>query len=150
MSDDIYAEDMNYWQTSSSSSDTWMEKTMDLIEDFGGTVLQHAFGSEPQTGRSAYMMMFTLEGDHFKVVWPVLSTKGGNNTAAKRQAATMLYHDTKAKLLQTHIMGARTAYFANLLLPDGRTASEASTEELADRLPSFLSTPQLIEGEIIE
>lgn len=146
---DIYAEDINYWQTSSSAPDKWMEKTAQLITNLGGVVLQEGFGSEPQTGRAAYMMMFKIGDDTFKIIWPVLNSKTGNAIAAKRQAATMLYHDTKAKCLSTVILGARAAFFSYLVLPDGRTTTQASVSELQN-IPDMLATPQLVVGEIVD
>ena len=146
MSELPYGEDVNYWQTGSSSPDTWMEKTKKLILDLGGQVLMEGFGSEPTIGRSAFMLAFEIEGDNFKVIWPVLPSKTGKELAARRQAATMLYHDTKAKCLSAVIVGARAAFFSYLLLPDGRTAVEASIPELQTDIPSLFSTPQLDSG----
>lgn len=141
-----YGEDVNYWQTGSSSPDTWMEKTKDQIKKLGGKILMEGFGSEPTTGRSAYMLAFEIEGNNFKVVWPVLPSKKGNEIAARRQAATMLYHDTKAKYLGAVVLGVRAAFFSYLLLPDGRTAMEASLPELAEGIPALFAANQLEPG----
>ena len=151
-----YGEDVNYWQTSNSSPDTWMEKTKKLITGLGGQVLMEGFGSEPTTGRSAFMLAFEIEGDNFKVVWPVLPSKTKKELAARRQAATMLYHDTKARCLSAVVLGVQAAFFSYLLLPDGRTAVEASLPELAEGIPSMFAANQLeagdniIEGEVLE
>ncbi len=141
-----YGEDVNYWQTSRTSPDIWMEKTKKLILDLGGQVLMEGFGSEPTIGRSAFMLAFEIEGDNFKVIWPVLPSKTGKELSARRQAATMLYHDTKAKVLTAVIVGARAAFFSYLMLPDGRTAVEASIPELQKDIPSLFSAPQLDSG----
>ena len=147
--DTVYAEDVNYWQTSKIAPDTWMERTMELIVNMGGSVIQEGFGSEPQSGRAAFMMMFEIGSDTFKVIWPVLNSKTGNILAARRQAATMLYHDTKAKCLSMVVLGVRAAFFSYLVLPDGRTTTQVSALELQN-IPDMLVTPQLIQGEIID
>jgi hypothetical protein len=150
MSDLPYAESLNYWKTSTARPDTWIGKTVKLIQSFGGTVIGEAFGSEQNTGRSAYMLAFTLQGDSFKIVWPVLPSRTKNERAARVQATTMLYYDIKTKLLSVAIFGARTVFFQNLLLPDGRTAAQVSIPDLLTGIPAMLSGPQLVEGEIVE
>jgi hypothetical protein len=145
-----YAEDLNYWKTSQNSPDTWIDKTKNLIHSFGGKVLADAYGNEQATGRSAYMLMFEMQGDRFKLIWPVLPSKSKNTKAAQRQAATMLFYDTKARLLNVKTFGARVAFFQNWLLPDGRTAAQASVPELQTGIPSIFSAPQLVVGEIVE
>lgn len=159
MSDNLpFSEDINYWMTSQSSSDSWMDKTKKLIESFGGQISMEVFGNEPNSGRSAYMLAFTIGGDHFKIVWPVLPTRKGNQKAARVQATTFIYHDVKAKIMAAEVLGARAAFFSYLQLPDGRNVSEASIQELSLGLPDLfkISKPQLdagtqvIDGEIIE
>ena len=136
-----YAEDVNYWKTSKSSPDMWMDKTKRQIEHLGGRVLLEGFGNEPTTGRAAFMLAFEIGGDKFKIVWPVLPSKSGNEKAARVQAATMLYHDVKAKCISAAVLGARAAFFASLLLPDGRTAAEASISELTQGIPELFTHP---------
>ena len=143
-------EDVNYWQTSKSSPDSWMEKTKRLILGLGGKVLMEGFGSEPMSGRSAFMLAFEIKGDHFKIVWPVLPSRGRNEGAARIQAATLIYHDTKAKCLSAVVLGARAAFFSYWMLPDGRTAVEASVPELAKGIPAIFAAPQLGKGEVID
>lgn len=134
-----YAEEINYWKTGRSSPDTWIERTIKQIEKFGGKVLTEAFGSEPTTGRSAFMIGFEINSDKFKVVWPVLPTKaGGNERAARIQAATMLYHDVKARCISATVLGSRKAFFSYLLLADGKTASETALSELSKGIPKLL------------
>ncbi len=140
-----YAEDINYWKTSRSFPDAWIDKSKSQIEKLGGTVLAEAFGNEPATGRAAYMLQFEIHGNGFKVVWKVLPTKSGNEKAARIQAATMLYHDIKAKCVSATVKGARTAFFEYLLLDDGRTAPEATMPELAEGLPLLMTGQLLIE-----
>jgi hypothetical protein len=105
-----YAEEVNYWKTSKSSPDAWMERTRRQIEKLGGTVLAEGSGSEPGLGRAAYMLAFEIEGEHYRVVWPVLPSKTGDEKAARRQAATLLYHDLKAKAISAAVLGARAAF----------------------------------------
>lgn len=104
-----------------------------------GIVLGEGFGSEPQTGRAAYMLAFEFAGERFKVIWPVLSSKSGDQRAARIQAATMLFHDVKARCISAKVLGHRTAFFSYYLLPNGRTATEVSAPELLDAIPKFLT-----------
>jgi len=140
-----YAEDINYWQTSGSSPDQWVEKTKKLIQQLNGKILAEAFGSD-SNGNSAFMIAFQISDDQFKVLWPVLPTKTKKDRAARIQAATFLYHDIKAKCLSSVILGARAAFFSYLMLPDGRTAMEVSTPELISSIPELFSSHQLPSG----
>ena len=132
-----YAEDVgHYWQSGSSPPDTWIEKAKRQIEEVGGIINADAYGS--MDGRAAFMGAFSIDDNKFKVVFPVLESKAGNNLAAKRQAATMLYHDIKAKCMVASVLGTKAAFFSYLMLPDGRTASEVATPELAQIFPLLL------------
>lgn len=133
-----YAENMNYWETGSGSPDQWIEKTADQIKKLGGVVIGLGYGES--MGRAAYMVHFEINGDQFRLIWPVLPTQNGKGQlSAKRQAATMIYHDTKGRCLAAQILGSRVAFFSYYLLPDGRTAGEAAAPELADYFPRLLS-----------
>lgn len=135
-----YAEDLgHYWKTGSSSPDTWLEMAKKLIREINGEITAEGFGSIGT--QAAYMLAFRIGADKFKVVFPVLYSKAGNTIAAKRQAATMLYHDIKAKCMVANVLGIKAAFFNYLMLPDGRTASELATPELSGAFP-----PQLKEG----
>jgi len=135
----MYAEEVgHYWKTSRSSPDVWVERAKKQIEKLGGTVLMEGFGNEPATGRAAYALAFEIGEDRFKVVWPVLPSKGGDERAAKVQAATMLYHDVKAKSISAKVLGTRAAFFSYLMLPDGRTAAEVATPDLLEAMPKLL------------
>lgn len=81
------------------------------------------------------MLAFRIQEQHFKVVWPVLSTHSGADMAARRQAATLLYHDIKAKAMTASVMGIKAAFFSYLALPDGRVASELVAPELREYFP---------------
>lgn len=96
-------------------------------------------------GHKAFLMEFTFGEDKFRALWPVLSTEyeyNDNDKASKRQAATLLYHDVKARSLRCAIFGARNAFFDFLLLEDGRTTAQLSSPELIDRMPKFLEAPK--------
>lgn len=142
-----FAEDINYWQTGKSSPDTWIDNAQKEIKAIGGKILGWAFGSENSTGRAAYMLEFELSGDRFKIVWPVLPTRNGKNEVSARiQAATMLYHDVKARCVTAKVLGKRSAFFSYLLLPDGRTAAAVATPELATTLPDLFGARLITAG----
>lgn len=135
-----FAEDVNYWQTSKTSTDTWMDRAKKEIDRVGGQVTGEGFISEP--GRAAFLLAFQIEVDNFKMVWPVLESKAGNIKAARIQAATALYHEVKAACVKARFLGARTAFFAYLTLPDGRVASQLAAPELLDVMPRLLVSPE--------
>ena len=124
----------HYWKTSKSSPDSWIEKAKKQIEEIGGTVLAEGFGNS--LGQAAYMLGFEIGGDKFKVVWPVLASD--ESLAARRQAATMLYHHVKAACMSSIVLGTRTAFFAHLMLPDGRVAAQVATPEIGKMFPPLL------------
>jgi hypothetical protein len=99
----------------------------------GGEVLADGFGSAG--GRAAFMLAFKFEGQQYKVVWPVLPTRSGKEISAKRQAATLLYYDVKAKAMTASVLGVRVAFFSYLMLQDGRTTSELANPELSGAFP---------------
>ena len=138
-----YAEDINYWKTGKSSPETWIERTLKIISNSGGEIIREAFGSE--SGRAAYLIEFSINGDNFKIVWPVLTSEDGNDKAARVQAATFLYHDTKAKCLKALIWGHRTAFFEYLTLPDGRQVSQLSNAEINKQVPDMFNRKQIEE-----
>jgi hypothetical protein len=134
---EIYAEDLNCWQTSAAGPDKWIDKAISQVETLGGHVKQHGFGSE-SGGREAYMLGFEIEGDLFRIVWPVMRSRGGNQRAARVQAATTLYHYIKGVCLSALVLGPRVAFFSHFLLSDGRTASEVAEPELLKGMPKML------------
>ena len=146
---ELFAEDARYFQTSRSAPDTWIERACELIADLGGEVRGHAYGMG-LNGRGSFMLAFEIGGEPYKVVWPVLPAQySKNERAAKVQAATMLYHDIKAKCISAQVLGTRAAFFSYLLLPDGRTAAEVSTPELSEAIPVLFAprNPLLMSGE---
>ena len=129
-----YAEDIgHYWKTGKSDPEIWIEKTRKVVTDLGGSIEAEGYGSA--SGRAAYMLAFSLEEQRFKVIWPVLPTRSGGDRDARRQAATLLYHDIKAKAMTASVMGIRAAFFSYMALPDGRIASELVTPELREHFP---------------
>lgn len=135
-----YAEDIgHYWKTSTSAPDAWIDKAKTEIRAAGGKVLSEAFGSDAE-GRAAFMLMFSFGSEQFRAVWPVLPTRRAQDARAARvQAATMLYHDIKAKAVAAKVHGVRAAFFQYLALPDGRTMAQVSTPELAVTYPKLLT-----------
>jgi hypothetical protein len=133
----VYAEDVNYWQSSTIAADTWMDKTKAEIKAAGGRVTRSAFGDE--NGRAAYMIEFSFGQDTFRAVWPVLPTRTKIERAARIQAATMLYHDVKAKCVSAKVHGQRAAFLQFAVLPDGRTAAQAASPDLIAAYPRLLT-----------
>jgi hypothetical protein len=143
----LWAENCNYWQTSQTIPDVWMERTCKLIRSLGGEVMGEGFGHEVSTNRSAYMLFFKIGADHFKITWPVLPTRNPKlERAARIQASTFLYHIIKAKVLESVILGARSAFFEFLMLPSGGTAAEATNENLIKSLDDLFGPKQPVLG----
>ena len=132
----VYAEEVNFWMTGKSSTDVWMERTKKQIVELGGAVKAEGFGSDDR-GRAAFMLGFTIGADSFKIIWPVLQSQTGKALAARVQAATMLYHYIKSVCLYAVIVGARSAFFTHLMLPDGRIASQVADNELLELAPQI-------------
>lgn len=132
------AEDINYWKTGKSSPDSWIDKAEKEIEGVSGEIIGRAFASDSVAGMEVYMLAFRIDDDTFKIMWPVLHSRTGNQTAARRQAATMLYHDVKAKCMSAKVLGVRKAFVPYLVLGDGRTVSEISKPELEESIEMYL------------
>jgi hypothetical protein len=133
----MYADDLNYWQTSKSSPDVWIDRAKKQIEELGGKIEGEGFGMNGE-GRAAFMIGFSIKGDAFKIIWPVMKSYKENERAARVQAATMLYHYVKGVALRAVVCGPRDAFFSHLMLPDGRVASQVAGDEilgLADLFP---------------
>ena len=138
MAKEIFAENVNYWKTGRSGTDRWLKMAKDEIKAVGGQILGEMQGGD-YSGRYAFMLYFSIAGDQFKLVWPVLKSKSGNDQAARIQAATALYHDVKAKCVALKFRGARAAFAGEQLLPDGRTVAEVTNPELVEALPQMVS-----------
>lgn len=128
----IYAEDVPYFQTSKRSSDTWLAMCKKEIQSVGGKVMGEMFGYDHATGRSSFLLQFQIVEDQFKLVWPVLPSRKGNDGAAKIQAATALYHDVKARVVSAKFLGIKGAFFNYYVLPNGQTASEVGANDFLE------------------
>lgn len=151
----IQAEDLPYWKTGTSAPDKWLEKAATEIERAKGSMEFHGLAKHPKTGKWFYLMRFKIEGDFYKMEWPVLSawsTAKSAPQACRRQAATMLYHDVKAACVKTRVLGARVAFFAHLEVDGGRTASELGSSELVSAFPLALpaAPDDVIDGELAD
>lgn len=100
-----------------------------------------------QYGREVVLLGFRLDGDTFRVVWPVVEHDVKDNQAAIRQAATMLFHDIKSRCIAARVKGARWAFHAELCLPDGRMVGALTDGELMKRLPAMCREPLAITHE---
>lgn len=141
----------HYWMTSKTAPDAWLDKTEGLIEGHGGTILSRGHGKMGQ--QEAYMLEFRFSGETFRIEWPVLPSS--NQRAARVQAATLIYHDVKGKIVAAKVHGTRAAFFQYLLLPDGRTAVEIADSQISTVFPNLsrplLSSPDdSIDGEYEE
>lgn len=132
-----FADEVNYWKTSKRSCDTLLDNASKLIVEVGGYVTGRAMGMS--MGNSAVMIVFEIDGEQFRIVWPVLTTALGerDTPAARTQAATFVYHDVKAKCMAAKILGARLAFFSNLLL-DGVPVAEMAAPQLMASMPKLL------------
>lgn len=140
-----YAEDLSYWKTSQTGPDQWIEKAKRYIQELGGEILGEGFGSNAQ-GKAAFMIAFEIEGESFKVIWPIVESQTGNERATRIQAATSLYHYVKGTCLYAVVVGFRTAFFSHLMLPGGKVASEIANEEISNLLPeALLSTKKVLD-----
>jgi hypothetical protein len=130
-----YAEDVgHYWKTGTSSPDAITEKTKKLIRGIGGTITSEMAGMI--NGKSGIMIEFHVASEKYRLLWPILESKAGNELAAKRQAATFLYHDVKNAVVNAKVRGVRAAFHGYLLLPSGQIASQLSAPESVEQIPS--------------
>lgn len=127
-SDMVYAEDVNYWKSSTSHYDSWMDKTKRLIMSIGGLIGAEAFGAN--FGKSAFFLRFSIDRDSYQITWEVLPSKTRDDKAAKIQAATLMYHDVKHKVVMAKVKGVRRAFIEYLVLADGTTVGNADTDDL--------------------
>jgi len=134
-----FAEELPYWKTSKSGADSWLDKTERLLTEADGRVDVRMIGR--QGDLEGIVFGFTLGGDAFKLSWPVLPTrKESDRPAARRQAATMIYHDTKARVGRLRIFGPRVVFADWLLLDGGVTIAERR----GDFLPEMLNGTKLL------
>ncbi len=131
-----------YWKTGRSSPDEWLRKAIREIDKVGGKVNES--GIIRQQDNEVVLVGFKLEGDQFRLVWPVLAHDPRENQAAVRQAATMLYHDVKSRCVAAMVKGARWAFHAEMVLPNGMQAGSLSDGELMKCLPEMCRRPLAI------
>lgn len=122
-----YAEKLPYFKTSKSDPDTWIAKAKGEIDKAGGTVLAEGFGASD--GVAAYMLRFSVAGSTYRIIWPIapslyVKPDKAFAGAARRQAATMLYHDVKAMAVKARAIGFEVAFFSHLELANGKVANE--------------------------
>ena len=145
-----YANDVDYWRTGTTRTPAqWIELAIGQIRSHGGSNIFQAIGE--QDGREAFMLQFDMKGSRYKIVWPVLpvfSTTESNTSAARRQAATTLYHDVKARCVAATRYGDRFGFFQFKLLPNGQTVGQLSDPDLLEHLPAIMSAPQLPQIEV--
>ena len=124
------AKSLPYWKTGTSEPDTWLDKAEKIITELGGQVCARGFAELEGVGM--FMMKFRAsDGAEFSVRWPCLRVdKETDRGAARRQAATMLYHDVKARALTAKVFGLEFAFLQHKQLPDGRTVGELTGTEL--------------------
>lgn len=119
-----YAEEISYWKTSKASPDDWLDKIRRMINEEGGRIESQMYVAQEE--QAGYILMFNLDGNRYKVAWPVLKTKTNNGLSyARVQAVTLMYHDIKNRLLSAKILGYRSAFLPFLLVPGGKTVSES-------------------------
>ena len=120
----------------------WLALAVSQLRSHGASQVVQAVG-EGEGGREAYLLEFTLHDQRYKVVWPVLPLAASyrtdkNQEAARRQAATSLYHDVKARCVTAARYGSEMGFFQFRQLPDGRTVQEMTAVELMEGLPRMM------------
>ena len=131
------ANEMPYWKSGTSSPDSWFDKVENLIEKYGGTI--HSRVVARSGHNEGIMIGFTIAGESFKLTWPVLPPKNPNDRlAATRQAATMIYHDTKARVNRLAIFDPKVVFADWLLLENGRTIAENPNTNIAQHLSGMI------------
>ena len=129
-----FAEDLPYWKTSNLGLDNSINRIVKEITNANGKITGKAV---IETEDQAFIFIeFCFQGDRFKIDWEALPSKKGDRKAALIQAAAMVYHDVKGKLVAARVKGYRKAFLEYLMLPDGYVVSD-----LADHLPMMLLSP---------
>jgi hypothetical protein len=131
----IYAEKCPYWKTSKTSPETWLDRAEAVLVKFGGTVNLRFMGRVDD--RDGFLLGFIIGPNQFRIDWPVLPTKSGTKRQAQIQAATMIYHDVKARVVSAEVLGARAAFLTFLVLPSGEVAGDVSDRALAHEMGKF-------------
>ena len=136
----IEADRANYWRTGQRDPDTQLDRAACLIIDAGGVINSRGIGMFG--GNESVLLGYELDGESYRIVWPVLiprrPDKMSDRRAARIQAATFVYHDVKSKCMAAQVLGTRTAMLPYLLTANGRTMAELSNPELEKSLPRML------------
>lgn len=140
----VYAEDVNYLDTGKSSPDVWIDRAKKEIVGIGGKVLQSGYAE--QNGQAAFLLKFQIGADIFQIRWETLPgrLKSTNELKRKRQAATLLYHDVKHKVVMAKIRGIRATFLEYLTLPGGQTMGEAASN--IEQFKAILSNTPILLG----
>ena len=134
-----YADSLPYWKTSNISAESWIDKAKEELRRANGKIVTEMFASAE--GKEGYMLTFSFGEDVFSIQWPVLkpsSSKEADKKSAKVQAATMLYHDIKARCVSARVLGIRSAFMGYLLMANGQTADQVSNADYMMMIPKVL------------
>lgn len=135
MEDLPFAKDLPFFKTSQSDPEKWLDKTEKLIESIGGRVDTRV--TARANGKQGILIGFIIEGDYYKLTYPVLAVKDEKNGyAALRQCATLIYHDVKSRVNRIRIFHPRVVFADFLVLRDGSTLAESATTDIPDLLTS--------------
>ncbi|MHC1733425.1 MAG: hypothetical protein AB9888_15510 [Bacteroidales bacterium] len=132
------AEYTNYWRSSRNPAEYWIDKAVAELKKIDATIKSQYFGDED--GKSAYVLTVSIEGNDYRIVWPVMPCEyasDDNRKAARVQAATMIYHDIKARCISSQAIGIRTAFMPFLVVNNGKSLCELDTEEIVAYLPAL-------------
>lgn len=136
----VFADDINYFKTSTTQAHTWVARAKKEITRLGGKITAEAYGSQDDV--SVFMLAFTLGGEQFRINWPVLPVRNKKDEAAAIiQAATLLYHDVKHKCVVAKIKGVNRAFLEYLMLPNGSAAGDVAADPRR-LLPQILALPE--------
>lgn len=128
---EYYAENVNYWKSSKTPPDTWLDHAKKEITKVGGKITGEGFFNDPtSTLRAFYMLTFEIEDVRYKAIWPVLKSKKNDMKAARIQAATLLYHDVKQSCVRVKVLGAHVAFLPYLVLPNGHSMMELKVQDV--------------------
>lgn len=149
-----YASDGDYWKTGSKRTAThWIELAKNQLIDHGATNVVTAQGE--QDGQVAFMIEFTLMGERYRLVWPVLPLAismqtESNRKAAEVQAATSLYHEVKSCCVKSTRYGSHSGFFQFQLLPNGVTVQQMTATDLMHAVPRIMSPMPMHQPRIAE
>ncbi len=134
-----YADDVAYWKTGTSSPDTWIDKTIRVVKELGGVEISQFFGHGENAGG-----VRTAISHRRRIVSSCLASasnaRADDFASAQRQAATLLYHDCKAKAIAASVLGPRNAFIGSLITESGKTVSELATPLIANSIKPLLLT----------